>query len=61
MENKMELFSTKEAARRLGITSPTLRQLVKKRKIGVFRIGGRYRFNQFILDIFLAGVFEPQQ
>lgn len=59
MESKMELFPTKEAARRLGISSPTLRELVRQREIGVLRVGGRLMFNQWILDMYLSRVYEP--
>lgn len=59
IEDKMELFSTKEAARRLGISPPTLRELVREREIGVFRVGGRLMFNQWILDMYLSSVYEP--
>lgn len=61
MENKMKLFATKEAARRLGINPATLREMVRKRKIGVCRVGGKLMFNQWILDLYLASVYEPLQ
>jgi excisionase family DNA binding protein len=61
IENKMELFPTKEAARRLGITPSTLRDLVRRKVIGVFRVGGRLMFNQWVLDLYMASVYEPQQ
>jgi excisionase family DNA binding protein len=61
IENKMDLFSTKEAARRLGVSPPTLRHMAKKKRIGSFKVGGRLKFNQFVLDQYLMSVFEPQQ
>jgi excisionase family DNA binding protein len=60
IEDRLGLFSTKEAARRLGISPPTLREMVRQRCIGVFRVGGRLMFNQWVLDLYLASVFEPQ-
>jgi excisionase family DNA binding protein len=60
MESKWELFSTKEGARRLGISPQSLREMVRRKRIGVFRIGGRLMFNQWVLDMFMASVFEPQ-
>lgn len=60
VEDKMGLFSTKEASRRLGISPPTVRELVRQRKLGVFRIGQRLMFNQMVLDLYLASVYEPQ-
>lgn len=60
IEDKMGLFSTKEAARRLGVSPPTLRDMVRQREIGVFRVGGRLMFNQWVLDLYLASVYEPQ-
>ena len=60
IESKWELFSTKEAARRLGITPATLRRLVRLRKIGVFRVGGKLMFNQWVLEMYLWSIHEPQ-
>lgn len=60
LEDKMGLFSTKEAARRLGLSPPTVRELVRQRRIGVFRVGQRLMFNQMVLDLYLASVYEPQ-
>jgi excisionase family DNA binding protein len=60
IEDRLGLFSTKEAARRLGISPPTLREMVRQRDIGVFRVGGRLMFNQWVLDLYLASVYEPQ-
>lgn len=58
--DKMGLFSTKEAARRLGISPPTLCEMVRQRDIGVFRVGGKLMFNQWLLDLYLASVYEAQ-
>lgn len=60
MEDKMGLFPTKEAARRLGVSPPTLREMVRQKEIGVFRVGGKLMFNQWVLDLYLASVYEPQ-
>lgn len=59
IEDKMGLFPTKEAARRLGISPPTLREMVRQQEIGVFRVGGKLMFSQWVLDLYLASVYEP--
>jgi excisionase family DNA binding protein len=59
IEDKMGLFSTKEAAKRLGVSPPTVRELVRQRKLGVFRVGHKLMFSQMVLDLYLASVYEP--
>jgi excisionase family DNA binding protein len=58
---KTELFSTKEAARRLDIKPETLRRFARERKIGWFLVGKERKFNQYILEAYMETVFEPPQ
>lgn len=61
LNEKLELFSIKEAARRLGISVRTLRRLARDKRIGVCRIGRKMMFNQWILELYVKSVYEPQQ
>jgi len=55
-------YSIQEAADFLGISTITLRRYIKDKKIGAYRIAGRYRFKKESLENFLdACRLEPQQ
>ncbi|HEX8289661.1 MAG TPA: helix-turn-helix domain-containing protein [Pyrinomonadaceae bacterium] len=55
-----ELIAAKEAAKHLGISRASLCRLVKKNRIGVYRIGNRTMFDKEVLDTFKKSVYvEP--
>ncbi len=60
MEGQQSLITAKETAKRLGISRPTLSRLVRKGRIGVYRVGGRTMFDEDVLDAFKRSVYvEP--
>jgi len=48
------MLSVKAAARRLGISSSTLYQLVARRRIAHFRVGGKLLLDELDLNAFRA-------
>lgn len=59
MEEKINLISAKDAARRLNISRGMLSRLIKAGRLGVYRIGDRTLFDEKILEEFKQAVFEP--
>jgi excisionase family DNA binding protein len=49
------MFPVKEAAKKLGISATKLRQLVSRREISFYRIGGKILFSDELIQDFLAG------
>lgn len=60
LQDKVMLFSSKEAARRLGVSVEKLRQMARRKEISSFRVGEKLMFNQWVLNLYLASVYEPQ-
>ena len=59
MDKQTEWFNTKEAARRLGMSTGNLYALLKRGTVKSVRIGGCgfHRFNQKMIDAYL----QPSQ
>jgi excisionase family DNA binding protein len=57
MESSETLISAREAAKRLGISRASLSRLVRARRIGVYRVGGRTMFDESVIDAFKRSIY----
>ena len=56
-----ETISTKEAARRLGVTPGTIRNWVKNHRLRGYRIGYNFRISKDDVDLQLERAREEQE
>lgn len=65
MENKrilveqLDLISAAELCSRLRMSRTTLGRLVRAKRIGFYRVGGRLMFDERVLSEFKAAAFHP--
>ena len=56
---KQDLIPAAEFCRRLRMSRATLGRLVRSKRIGFFRVGGRLMFDEQILNEFKEATFHP--
>ena len=56
-----DLFGSKEAAKRLGISVSKFNRMARNNEIGYFIVGRRRMYNQWVIDMYLGSVYESQQ
>ncbi|MBT2731648.1 helix-turn-helix domain-containing protein [Carnobacterium sp. ISL-102] len=54
-------MTMKEASKYIGVSEPTIKEMLDKKEIPGVNVGRIYRFNRYELDKWLAGVYKKEE